>query len=81
MAYLQFFPETFIQLNQEISQYHPELVTRLQNHPQAEFEILFAEICSYCNVAIDGTFDEEGLKAIAGMLLERLQRSRMTIIL
>lgn len=80
MAYLEFFPPEFIALNEEIT-HHPPLMDLLQNHPQKEFEVLLAQICHYCNIAIDGIFDEKDLVKIAEMCTERLRGRRVGIVM
>lgn len=69
----QYFPEEFIQLQLEIS-HHPRLVERIQKHPQIEMELIFAEVCYYVGYAINGTFDEDQLREIAGKLITLLKQ-------
>ena len=79
MAVIQPFPESFIALNQEICN-HPELQKRIQKHHDADAELQFskciAEICTYCNVVIDGHFTESQFIEIADKLVWRLRDMR-----
>lgn len=70
--HLEFFPEAFIQLQQEIS-HHPRLVQRLQKHQTEDVGVIFAEVCHYCGYAINTTLDGEQLEALADVLLEKLK--------
>lgn len=76
MAYLEFFPPEFIALQQEICN-HPVLQKRLQKHHDIDAELQFskciAEICAYCNIAIDGNFDEKMLMELSDVCTKRLR--------
>lgn len=69
---LAFFPEPLIQLNREIEK-HPALIIALQEHPAKEWEVRLAQICQYCGIAINGTFDAEGIAYIAEQCIKRLR--------
>lgn len=69
---LAFFPESLIALNKEVTN-HTKLMVLLANHPAPEWEIRLAQICQYCGIAIDGTFDAEGIDYIAEQCLKKLQ--------
>lgn len=79
MAVIQPFPEAFIELNREICN-HPELQKRIQKHhdadPELQFSKCIAEVCSYCNVAIDDHFTESMLIKLADLLVWRLREAR-----
>lgn len=83
MATLQFFPEEFIQLQQEIIK-HPTLQHRLQKHHDADPELQFAkciaEICAYLGISIEGTFGEEELKNLAHICVMELRSRSAPII-
>lgn len=68
MAYLQYFPEEFIQLQKEI-EHHPLLIQRLQKHHDLGMEVIFAETCHYVGYAINGTFTPEELTRVADRLV------------
>lgn len=72
MAYHEYFPEPFIQLQLEIA-HHPLLVQRLQKHAGLGMEVVFAETAHYCGYAINADFDGEQLEALANVLNEKLK--------
>lgn len=80
MAHLEFFPESRIALSREI-QYHPALLALLQNHAQAEFEIIIAEIAAYCEVVLDGIYTQESIDKLCDILYWKLREKRTGIIL
>jgi len=73
MAYLEFFPEEYIQLNREIT-YHPALQALLAKHPEQEFELKLAEVAAYCFIEVDGEFTQEELRKLATLCIARLQQ-------
>jgi hypothetical protein len=77
---LQFFPEEFLALQQEII-HHPDLQNKLANHPSTELEVRIAEVASHCNILLDDTYDENDLKRLAKILTKRLFESRTKLIL
>ena len=72
---LKMFPEEFIRLSREVL-HHPVLQERLLNHPTDEFEIRLAEIATYCEVMLDGTYDELQQIQLAKILEKRLYNMR-----
>lgn len=72
MAYHEYFPEEFIQLQLEIEK-HPLLIQRLQKHAGLGLEVIFAETCHYCSYAIDGEFTPDELVRIADKLIWKLR--------
>jgi hypothetical protein len=77
---LDFFPESYIALNQELSN-HPELCRLLANHPPQEFEIRLAEIATYCGVVLDGDYYPDDLEKLADILWTKLREKSSLIIL
>lgn len=75
MATLQFFPEEFILLSQEL-QYHPDLVEILGTVAANEPEMKLAHIASYCEIILDGIYDEASLTKLAGICLKILKNKR-----
>lgn len=75
MAELQFFPEEFILLSQEI-QFHPDLVEILGGVASNEPEMKIAHIASYCEIVLDGIYDEPSLAKLAGICLKILKSKR-----
>lgn len=75
MAHLEFFPESRIQLAQEVKK-HPELMERLQNHRQEDFEIMLAEIATYCDILLHGDYTQSDLDGLCEMLYWKLRDKR-----
>lgn len=80
VAYLEFFPESYIALNLEVSN-HPELCELLSKHPPQETEIRIAEIAAYCEVVLDGYYTPEDLDRLCDILVRRLQNKNSILIL
>ena len=70
--YHEYFPEAFVQLQLEIG-HHPLLVQRLQKHIGLGLEVVFAEVCHYCGLAINGTYTPDQLETIADSLVWELK--------
>lgn len=83
MAYLQFFPEAFIQLQQEVLDF-PDLMRRLSKHADHDAELQFAkmiaEIAAYVNIALEGDYDEPLLIKVAELCIQRLRARKIAII-
>jgi hypothetical protein len=71
MAYHEYFPEAFVQLQVEMG-HHPLLIQRLQKHTNLGMEVILAETCHYCGIAIDAELDGEQLEALADTLRQKL---------
>lgn len=72
---VQLFPENFLLLQKEVS-HHPRLIELLANHPAGELEIKLAEIATYCDVALNGTYTPDDLGKLAGILEKKLKDKR-----
>jgi hypothetical protein len=82
MAHLEFIPEEFIALNQELT-HHPalqELLTKHERNGSDEWELKLAEIGAYCSVGIDGTFTVKELCKIAAECTKRLRGMRDIVV-
>lgn len=87
-AHINIWPDELIQLNQEIRN-HPILMSLLANHERNdavnEWETKLAEIAVYCEVILDGTYNEEELVKLCGILkvklVERRQDNRGLLVL
>ena len=77
---IDMFPEEWIALGREI-QHHPALIELLQKHPQSEFEVLLAEICTYCEVLLDGIYGRQDISNICNACTARLIKKRGAIML
>jgi hypothetical protein len=73
VAYHEYFPEAFIQLQLEMD-HHPLLIQRIQKHAGLGIEVIFAETAHYCGYAIDAELDGEQLEALADLLNQKLKQ-------
>lgn len=80
MAYLEYFDQELIELQEEIFQ-HPQLCNLLQNHPAGEIESRFAEIAAYCGILLDGGYTPEDFPRIAKLCTHKLREKRVQLIL
>lgn len=71
MAYHEYFPEEFVQLQVEMG-HHPLLIQRIQKHKNLGMEVILAETCHYCGIQIDAELDGEQLAALADTLRNKL---------
>ncbi len=87
-AHINIWPDELIALNQEVL-HHPILMQLLGNHERKdginEWETKLAEIAMYCEVILDGTYNEEELIKLCDILrtklIERRQDSRGLLII
>lgn len=69
---LEFFPDVAIALNAEILN-HPKLMMQLREMEHQTPQAKLAHIATYCNVFVDGAFDDKGLEALFELLLRKLK--------
>lgn len=79
MPTLQFFPEEFIRLQEEIT-HHPALMKLIANHPPSEFELRMAEVAAYCGIILDDVYCERDFIKLAGLLITELRKARTELI-
>lgn len=77
---LRLFPESYNALQLEILN-HPRLCKLIANHPPQEFELRLAEIATYCEVVLDGLYDERDLDNICQLCWKKLKKMNSSIIL
>jgi N-acetylglucosamine-6-phosphate deacetylase len=75
--YHVYFPEEYIELQKEL-QHHPKLIDAIQQYKQDDGVIIILHIAAYCGVIVDGTYVEEDLVKLAGILLPKLKAMRET---
>ena len=75
-----YFSEAEIALSKEIGN-HPALMELLSKHPPQEKEIRLAEIAAYCDVVLDGSYSEEEIERLCGILYRKLKLKDSGIIL
>lgn len=74
---LDFLPESVIALNREVQKFHEHLFQKYNNLASLwgtaeSLGILAAEV----NIVVDGTFDDVGVDALCGLIMERLVARR-----
>lgn len=73
----EFFPEGYIALSKELATgLHPRLEILLANHPVDEVDIRLMEICTYCSIVVDGTYDLAERDKLCFILAGRLEAMR-----
>ena len=80
MAYIEYFSEHLIALQEEIFN-HPELCRLLANHPPQEKEARIAEIAAYCGIILNGMYMPEDIDKLCEILHRKLVEKRIQIIL
>jgi len=76
---LVYFPEEFIALAKE-AMLHDPLVELMREQQNAEWDIKFGIIAAYCEVMIDGIFNEADMTHLAGVLTSKLQSKRGVVV-
>lgn len=79
-AHIVQFSEALIELNREVAN-HPELVELLARQESPEMEVRLAEIAAYCEIVLDGFYDQHDIAKIADECIRRLKSKRVGIIL
>ena len=73
----EYFPQEYVELQKELlTGYHTKLVELLQKHPQGELDVILAEIATYCEVILDGTYTLEERRKLCDILRKRLVAKR-----
>ncbi len=70
---LHYFPEAAIALNEEIAKNHHELANLLAQYPNRPLEVKVATVAAYCNIMVDGWFQENDLDKLIHLLLKKLK--------
>lgn len=73
MAYIEMFPEVFIDLQREILDHHSDLQEKLNSQPNKDTAVLFAEIATHLNIILAGDYM---LPDLAKLFLSKLQEKR-----
>lgn len=83
MAHLQFFPQVFIELQEELT-HHPELQKKLNENNYdvtGDFVTLFTVITAHVGVQMVGDFTPQDIEKIAEVVVQKLKEKRTIIIL
>ena len=80
MAYHQYFPIEFIQLQEELSK-HEDVMAALSVVEDKSVGGILAALCTIFGIVIDGTFNELELRGIADMLTRELYNKRTGIVI
>jgi len=70
------FPEEFIALQKELL-HHTELCSRLGLLLASDIELKFAEIATYCDVMLDGDYNERDFIRLAKIFTQKLECKRI----
>jgi hypothetical protein len=75
--YIETFPEEVLALQEEVQQ-HPELLKQLCQLPAgSDIGDKLGEIAAYCEVILDGMYDNDSLLHLCGVLLKKMQAKRL----
>lgn len=82
MSYqVEMFPDVIMKLQQEIYN-HPDLLVKLAAmQPGSDTWEKFATVLTYCNIAVDGEYDEPQILELSEMCLNKLLAIRVPIVL
>jgi hypothetical protein len=72
---IEMFPEELIALREEI-QKHPDLLVILHGQPDKDVYIQINEIAAWAGVVLDGTYTQDDIVKLCGVLVEQLQKRR-----
>jgi hypothetical protein len=79
--YYNFFSAERIELQREVLR-HPELLMKLDALPlESDFVDKLVQICTYCNVAVDGDYTQADLDYLCDVCTMRLRQKKTSIIL
>lgn len=78
MAYHQYFPVEFINLQEEMTK-HPDVVEAMSKCPSQFLEDRLAALCTHLGFEIDGEFDVDELSALAEVITKKLYEKRTGI--
>lgn len=82
MAYLQFFPQAFIELQEELT-HHPKLQAQLNENNldiNGDFVTLFSVITRHAGIDMVGEFTPQEIEKIAEICVQRLRSMRAPVI-
>jgi hypothetical protein len=79
MAYHQYFPVEFLQLQEELAK-HPDAVAYMNTCESMYLEDRLAHLCTYLDIAVDDQFDIDELSELAGMITRKLYEKRTGLV-
>ena len=74
---VQMLPEGVVQLSIEVHKYHDQLFHKYIDLPMASVVEMLTILATEVNILVEGTFDEEGIDALAEQIRTRLVARRM----
>lgn len=75
-AYIEWFPPVVLELQKEVA-LHPKLVEQLtMNRLDSDLETRVGTIAAYCDILLDGYYDESQLMDLFPILVEKLRKKR-----
>lgn len=80
--HFQMFGPNKIALAEELRDHHQELVGLIQKQHgmNPDWELVLAHVASYCEVVLDGEYNEEELEKLAGILRDKLMQGRLEFL-
>jgi len=76
MPYIEYFPEVFIELQEELQSHNDLLVKLLQLPKDSPMELKIAEIATHVDIVLDGFYTAEDVEKLVGILLQKLKQKR-----
>lgn len=78
--YHEYFPESIIQLQQEIRN-HPPLLKQMSELPDdADLSDKVGLIAAYCGIVLDGYYDQDNIEELAEKMVFELRRARRELV-
>ena len=74
------FAEEFIRLQEELSM-NEALQAQLKLQPSAPLEEKMSTICAFCGIVLEGYYDEEDMRILAGKCAQTLYEVRTNLVL
>lgn len=80
----EYFPPIYQDFLHEIYSHHPELVAQweeMDRNNEGDAELKIAAVCTYCKIALDGTFTPGQITDIVELCLRKLREKSCILIL
>lgn len=79
--YLEYHDEIFVELGKETLLHEQLCINLLQLPKDSPVELKIAEIATYCDVVLDGTYSPEDVTKLCHTLYNRLRKKRGELVL
>ena len=71
-----YFPQSIIELQEEVQSHNQLLINLLQLPKDSPIELKIGEIAAYCDVVLDGYYGEEEIDKLCDILVQKLKQKR-----